>query len=263
MKRNSDRLDRGLLLSAFFHGGILLLVLFSPSLFPMQGDVRWGTETGGSGGIAVEVTGSLSGIPLPSPEVVNNDAVANESPGLHESEPAPEPPPVEKAEPVPDTKAPVKTTPPPEPARPASSKASKAPPRENPANAVPFGEGGRPALSYGQYSTGAGSAGAAVGDGVFGSQYGYYVEALTRKISQNWIQALVDTKITRAPRVYLTFEIARDGTISNVGVKQSSNIPSLDRSAQRAIYASNPLSPLPAGYRGQSVTVTFYFEYVR
>jgi protein TonB len=230
----------------------------------MQGDARWGTDKGGTGGIAVEVVGSLAGIPLPSPEVVNSDAVANESPGLTTSEPAPEPAPVENAERVPDTKAPVKTTPKAEPApRPAPSKATKAPPQETPSNAVPFGEGGRPALSYGQYSTGAGSAGAAVGDGVFGSQYGYYVDAMTRKISQNWIQSLIDTRITRAPRVYLTFEIGRDGSISNIAVKQGSGIPTLDRSAQRAILASSPLSPLPAAYRGQSVSVTFYFEYVR
>jgi protein TonB len=61
----------------------------------------------------------------------------------------------------------------------------------------------------------------------------------------------------------LSFQIARDGTISNVEVKQSSGIPSLDRSAQRAILASNKLNPLPADYRGSSVDVTFYFEYSR
>jgi TonB family protein len=266
MKKSADKLDSGLLLSALFHGGLLAFALFSPSLFPMQGDARWGSEAGGSGGIAVEVVGSLSGVPLPSPEIVRDDAVANESPGLYNTEPAPEPPAVDNAEPVPDTKAPVKVTPRDAPPRPDASKTkAKAPtaPPETPPNAVPFGEGGRPALNYGQYSTGAGTAGAAVGDGVFGSQFGYYVDAMTRKISQNWIQSLVDSRVTRAPRVYLTFEIARNGGISAIEVKQSSGIPSLDRSAQRAILASSPLSPLPAGYRGQSVNVSFYFEYVR
>jgi protein TonB len=61
----------------------------------------------------------------------------------------------------------------------------------------------------------------------------------------------------------MTFDIARDGTVSNVAVKQSSGIPSLDRSAQRAIMASSPLPPLPTDYRGSSINVLFYFEYSR
>jgi protein TonB len=63
--------------------------------------------------------------------------------------------------------------------------------------------------------------------------------------------------------VYLSFEIARNGTISNIELKQPSSIPSLDRSAQRAILASNPLPPLPPDYRGGNVSVSFYFEYSR
>src|SRR5262249_40006533 len=123
--------------------------------------------------------------------------------------------------------------------------------------------GGKPALTYGQFATGAGSAGIGFGDGAFGSQYGYYVDAITRRISQNWLKSLVDSRVQTAPRVYLGFDIARDGAISNIEVKQPSGIPSLDRSAQRAILASNPLPPLPGDYRGSSVSVSFYFEYSR
>jgi len=65
------------------------------------------------------------------------------------------------------------------------------------------------------------------------------------------------------PRVYLSFDIDRSGKISNPELKQPSGIPSLDRSAMRAILASNPLPPLPADYRGGSVNVSFYFEYAR
>jgi protein TonB len=89
------------------------------------------------------------------------------------------------------------------------------------------------------------------------------VNNITRAISGNWLKSLVDANVQRAPRVYMTFTIARDGSISDVTVKQSSGIPTLDRSAQRAILASNPLPPLPSDYRGGSVGVTFYFEYSR
>ena len=263
MKNPADKFDRGIMMSVAFHALLLAVALASPSLFPMQGDAKWGSKTGGAGGIDVKIVSNMSGVPLPPPEVVNEDAAANESKGFYKTETAPEPPPPpDKAELIPETKASVKTTPKPAAPRPtAKAKADEAPPA--PPNAVPFGEGGRPAMSYGQFATGAGSAGVAIGDGVFGSQYGYYVDAMTRKISQNWLQSLIDNRTQRAPRVYLSFEIKRDGSITGIEVKQGSGIPSLDRSAQRAILASNPLSPLPAGYRGQSVTVSFYFEYVR
>ena len=74
---------------------------------------------------------------------------------------------------------------------------------------------------------------------------------------------MVDTRLAKAPRVYLTFDIGRNGKISGVGVQQSSGIPTLDRSAQRAVLASDPLPALPPDYRGSSVSVTFYFEYSR
>jgi TonB family protein len=128
---------------------------------------------------------------------------------------------------------------------------------------VPYGQGGRPALAYGQFSTGAGEAGIGFGDAAFGDRYGTYVNAITRAISGNWLRSMVDSRIQRAPRVYLTFNIGRDGTISGVEVQQSSGVPSLDRSAQRAVLASNPLPPLPADYRGSTVNVIFYFEYSR
>ena len=66
-----------------------------------------------------------------------------------------------------------------------------------------------------------------------------------------------------APRVYLTFEILRDGTVTNVQITQSSGIPEVDRSALRAILASNPLPALPPDYSGGSVNVQFYFDFHR
>lgn len=263
MRNDGEKFDRWLVISAVFHGVLFTLVVFSSTLFPMSGDASWGSSTGGSGGINVKIVGTLSGVALPSPEVVTEGAAANESQGFYKTEQA-APPPPDEAEPIPETKAPVKLTPPPRPPRPVPpSKSSAAAEPEVPANAVPFGQGGRPALMYGQFTTGAGAAGIGFGDGTFGNRYGWYVDAITRRISQNWLQSLVDSRIRSAPRVYLSFDIERDGNIRNMELKQQSGIPSLDRSAQRAILASNPLPPLPADYRGGSVSVSFYFEYAR
>jgi len=266
VNRNGDKFNRWIVTSAVFHGLLFTLVVFSPTLFPMRGDANWGSNTGGDGGINVRITGSLSGVSLPSPEVVTEDVAANDSKGLYTSEEATPPPPEPDAIPVPETKAPVKVTPPkPKPRPVVPAKKSEPPPVEPevPTNAVPFGQGGRPALAYGQFTTGAGPAGIGFGDGTFGNRYGWYVDAITRRISQNWLQSLVDQRIRSAPRVYLSFDIDRTGKISNMELKQPSGIPSLDRSAQRAIQVSNPLPPLPADYRGSSINVSFYFEYAR
>jgi periplasmic protein TonB len=259
MTFGNERLDQGIIFSVVLHGALFTLVILSPKLFPSLG-TTWGSPTGGTGGISVKITSSVSGVPLPAPPVVQESAPANDSPGFYKSEEAaPPPPPDPTADEIPETKAPIKKPPDPKTAPPAPKSPPAAEPA--PANAVPYGQGGRPALAYGQFSTGAGAAGVGFGDAAFGDKYGTYVDAMTRRISQNWLKSLVDNRVTGAPRVYLGFEIARDGTISNVEVKQSSGIPSLDRSAQRAILASNPLPPLPADYRGSGVTVNFYFEY--
>ena len=262
--RNGDKFDRWLVMSVVLHGAIFALVVFSPILFPSSGNASWGSDKAGDGGINVKITGSLSGVSLPSPDVVTEGAAANDSQGFYKTEDAVKPPPADDAEPVPDPRAPVKVTPPPpKPRRPVTP--AKTPPaqQEVPENAVPFGQGGRPALAYGQFTTGAGPAGIGFGDGTFGNRYGWYVDSITRRISQNWLQSLVDQRIRTAPRVYLSFDIDRNGGISNMEIKQSSGIPTLDRSAQRAILVSNPLPPLPGDYRGGAVNVSFYFEYTR
>src|SRR5690606_15661704 len=126
-----------------------------------------------------------------------------------------------------------------------------------------FGEGGRPAVNYGQNASGSGPVGGAVGDSAFGSLYGRYVDAITRRISQNWLQSMVEAPRGQAPRIYITFDILRDGTITDARVEETSGIASLDRSALRAVLASSPLAPLPADYRGSRVSVRFWFEHRR
>jgi protein TonB len=260
MTFEGERFDRWLMASVFFHGALFMLVLFSPNLFPSF-QTNFGSASGGAGGINVKIVGAASGIPLPTPEVVQQNAPANESPGFYKTEEAPPPPPPDKAELIPETKAPVKTTPSPKPPKPAAVPKSQPAPEPSPSNAIPYGQGGRPSMAYGQFSTGAGAAGIGFGDATFGDRYGWYVDAITRAVSQNWLKSLVDTRLAKAPRVYLSFDIARNGKISGVGVQQSSGIPSLDRSAQRAVLASDPLPALPPDYRGSSVNVVFFFEY--
>ena len=134
--------------------------------------------------------------------------------------------------------------------------AQNAPPKE----VVPFGEGGTPGFTYSQFSAAGGSGGIGVGDGMFGSKYGWYVRQIRDIVSANWQRSMVDANVRSAPRAYIYFEIQRDGSVANESVKESSGVPSLDRSGLRAIRASR-FPPLPGGET--RLTVEFYFEYSR
>src|SRR5215471_19954120 len=262
MTLRDERFDRFVVASVLLHGALFTLVIFSPNLFPSTGP-SWGSQSGGSGGVNVKLVGNVSGVPLPTPAVVQPNAPANDSPGFYKSEEPAPPSPDKTAEKIPEPKAEVKKTPPPKAAPAPATPKSTAAPEPTPSNAVPYGQGGRPSLAYGQFSTGAGEAGVGFGDSSFGDRYGTYVNSITRAISNNWLKSLVDASVQKAPRVYLSFTIGRDGTVSEVEVKQSSGNPSLDRSAKRAVLASSPLPALPADYRGGSISVSFYFEYSR
>ena len=143
MTFEGERFDRWLFASVFFHGALFTLVIFSPKLFPAF-QSNWGSSTGGSGGINVKIVGN-SGVPLPRPEVVQEHAPANEDPGFYKSEEAPPLAPPDKAELIPETKAPVKKTPPPKEPKPALAPKSTPAPEPPPSNAIPYGQGGRPA----------------------------------------------------------------------------------------------------------------------
>ena len=58
---------------------------------------------------------------------------------------------------------------------------------------------------------------------------------IQQKVSENWLRYEVDPKITTAQRVYITFDIGRDGHPFNVQTEQSSGVPALDISATRAL----------------------------
>jgi TonB family protein len=258
-----DKLNRWLVGSTVLHVGLVAVILLVPSLLPFQASESWGGANAGLEGIDVKLVGA-SGIALPSPEITNPDAAANESKGFYKEEPPPPEPPAveEKAEAIPEKNAPKKAE--------AKKEVAKAPPKtktpepEVPSNAVPFGSGGNPSIGYGQAAQ-TGPAGAAgFGDGAFGAKYAGYVTVMNRKISQNWLRGLVDSaRISGTPRVYFSFDILRDGSIANIELKQSSGVPSLDNSARRALLASTPLQPLPSDYSGAKVTVSYYFEYVK
>jgi TonB family protein len=108
-----------------------------------------------------------------------------------------------------------------------------------------------------------GFSGAGGGGGDFAGRFPSYVDAVRNRVSSNWLQSTVDPAVRWAPRANFSFQVMRDGTVTNVQMLQSSGNRSIDNSALRAILSSSPVSPLPSSYSGSSVTVEFWFDFRR
>ncbi len=219
----------------------------------------WGQSVNTGSAVHVNAVASLPGVPLPQPAITTLNTVAVQNPGLYKELPTPKPPPSPDAEKIPKFKDAVKIPPKKVIANPRIQKEHVPPPP----NAIPFGQGGPPTMSYSSVSTASGEAGIAIGQQDFGERFGWYVQAVRNRVSGNWLLSTISPSLLNAPRVYVDFDINRDGSISNAKVTQSSGIPEVDRSALRAVLASSPLAPLPPDYSGGKVSVEFYFDLKR
>ena len=251
-----DRWGRALAWSAGLHVGTVVAVLvYSMILNGPRGD-SWGA---GGGGEAIGAT-LVSTVPLAAPPSQTQNVLANESKGITKSEAKPEP----KIEPdaieIQGKNAkikPKKTV--------TETKEKPRPEPEEESNQVAFGEGGPVSGPYGTFSAAGakGGFGFTGGGGDFGTRFAWYVQQVQRKVSENWLKYEVDSRISTAQRVYITFDIMRDGHPANVQVEQSSGVPSLDISASRAIQRIDTFGGLPPEYSGNKVAVEFWFDYKR
>ena len=187
--------------------------------------------------------------------------------GRPEAAPAPapvaapaEPAPVAKARPViekPSEKVLPSAKALPEPKKPAKPEKPKPPP-----GAVK--SFGGPAL---ELPSAAGAAnGAASGAGIsFGASvtsfdadfpFAYYVEQLLSLIGANWFKP----ESAEGTNCVVSFRVLRSGQVTEVKVDSSSGVSYYDRAAARAVYAANPLPPLPPDYRNDSLGVHLKFQ---
>jgi protein TonB len=147
---------------------------------------------------------------------------------------------------------PVATAPPKEEAPRASADAmraadSAATPAPTPPPAPPAGGGG----------------GLSVGESVGGNASGipadfhftYYIERMLALIESRWYKPSVPP----GTRTRVGFVILKSGRVEGIRLEESSGISSFDRAALRAMYAANPLPPLPPAYGKPSLTVHLSF----
>jgi len=164
----------------------------------------------------------------------------------------PTPPQVQKPAPVvPDLKpeegSGVKVTPPkPKPPKKETKPAAPEPP---PAVSLPAAPLGRPGLQ---------------GDLTLDSssfEFNYYLLLLRNRIAQNWAPPAGLASGGQPIRAVVYFRVLREGGVADVRLETPSAADFFDRSALRAVVLSDPLPPLPDGFKGASLGVHFGFEY--
>src|SRR5271169_3275300 len=248
-----DKWGHNLAWSAGLHVAVAGCIILYALVWHGSAGSTWGA---GGGGDAMGVT-LVSSVPLPATPAQTQNVLANESKGVTKSEPK-----VEEKEPdaieIQGKNSKIKPKKPPTP-----TKAKPQPAPEQETNQVAFGEGGPVSGPYGSFDAGGAKGGFGISGsgGDFGTRYGWYVQIIQRKVSENWLKYEVDPRITSAQRVYITFDVARDGHPFNVQVEQSSGVPSLDISATRALQRIDTFGPLPPDYSGGKISVEYWFDY--
>jgi periplasmic protein TonB len=241
--------------SAGFHIAVTALILVYATYLAGSPGQGWGS---GGGGSSIGVT-LVSSVPLPATPAPTQNVLANESKGLTQSQPKPEEKEPDAIE-IQGKNTKVK------PKKVVTVTKEKAKPEpEEESNQVAFGQGGPVSGPYGSFAAGGAKGGFGItgSGGDFGTKYGWYVQIIQRKVSENWLKYEVDPRITSAQRVYITFDVARDGHPYNVQVEQSSGVPSLDISAVRALQRIDTFGPLPPDYSGSKISVEYWFDYKR
>ena len=249
-----DRWGRALAWSAGLHVGVTVFLLIYSAVFMASSGDTWGA---GGGGEAIGAT-LVSTVPLPANPAQTQNVLANESKGITQSQPKIE----EKAPDAIEIQGKNTKVKPKKKQETITKKNTPAEP-EPESNQVAFGEGGPVSGPYGTFSAAGAKGGFGItgGGGDFGTKYGWYVRVIQQKVSENWLKYEVDPRITSAQRVYITFDVVRDGHPTNVQVEQSSGVPSLDISAVRALQRIDTFGPLPPDYPGTKISVEYWFDY--
>jgi protein TonB len=275
---NSDELTlrKFIVYSAFLHGALALAIGVT-AYYQYRGD-QWNSVGGNMGNdVKVNLVPS-AGIPMPKPDVFGESHAIDPTKGLYKEEPkAPDVAEIPKdALEIPKFKEPNPVKPPVRPTKEFKDEPRTKPVphpskvfedlRPTPDNAVKYGKGGTPNLPTGYGTTpGATTSGVQVqgqGGGDFATRYGWYVEAVRRKIGSNWNLFEIDPTVRSARRAksVMTFTIYRDGSVKNIRMEQSSGNSSMDNSAQRALANAAPMPALPNDYSGSYVNVSFDFD---
>jgi TonB family protein len=156
---------------------------------------------------------------------------------------------------------PTSTRPAKAPAKPVKPAASSGPAAA--AAPSPAGPPGGDALNAGR-GTGFGglSTGGGLGSGSYLDVKNFccpdYLVTMIQLIKENW-----SARQQVAGVAMVGFRIQRDGRLTDIELERSSGFPALDLTAQRALFVTRKLPPLPAAFPDDHLTVHLNFEYIR
>jgi TonB family protein len=93
-----------------------------------------------------------------------------------------------------------------------------------------------------------------------GVDFGPWLRRFVAQVKRNWF--VPQAAMIMKGHVVITFNIHRNGAITDIEVKQPSSIESFNIAAVNALMSSNPTQPLPAEYPSDSAffTVTFLYN---
>ncbi|HWZ50587.1 MAG TPA: TonB family protein [Granulicella sp.] len=235
-----------------FHA-LIVGAIFGYAYYLRHQGNSWGNNAATTSAIQATM---VNAIPLPPRQPVNADNVlTSETPS-----PAPPtakeklaPPPEPTAIPIPEKPKPVKVAPKPVQATPHPQPVPPQPQKATTGEAT----GVRIAMTSTQTRAGTVSIGAT--DAAFGARFAYYVAQIKQKVAAQWYTAMLDPA-AKGHRVYIVFQISRDGTPSSIRIQQPSGDPTLDQTALSAVQHIDTFGPLPDGYNGNYITVVYYFD---
>jgi TonB family protein len=93
-----------------------------------------------------------------------------------------------------------------------------------------------------------------------GADFGPWLRRFVAQVKRNWF--IPSASMMFHGHVVITFNVHRDGAITDIDVKSGSGVDAFDRAAANALIESNPTQPLPPDYPSESAffTVTFLYN---
>jgi TonB family protein len=93
-----------------------------------------------------------------------------------------------------------------------------------------------------------------------GVEFGPWIRRFVAQIKRNWL--IPEAAMVMKGHVVISFNVHKDGRITDITIKQPSGIDAFDRAAANSLQWSNPTTQLPPEYPSPSAffTVTFYYN---
>jgi len=242
--------------SLILHGLLFGIVVFYAIIGGFLHHNFWGNP--GPGG-AIQVSLDSSAIPLPSDQPKTYNVLTTEKPSQ-----APAPPTPKAKEAVDETAIPIqgKEVKPQKQPQPPPKPQTKQPPKPVQDNRAQFGEQAGSKLARSTYAQPSQSnQPVSVTNGDFGSRFGWYVDGIKRKVSQNWMRGQVDPGTPKGATVQVYFKVNRQGVPTGFRINTASGSPTLDRSCLMATQRVDTFGDLPRESNDQWLDVTYDCTY--